>query len=46
MLIKESVFNTNSACLTQAMAWLLAKNGIMQFLPKHMEANKISAKLQ
>jgi len=39
MLIKENFFLFTPR-------WPLAKNGIVQFLPKHMEAKKISAKLQ
>jgi len=45
MLIKEIFFNSNFACLALTMV-TCKRNGIMYFLPKNMEANKISAKLQ
>jgi len=47
MLIKEIIFQHQLCLFSPGHGqWPLAKNGIISFLPKHMEANKISAKLQ
>jgi len=44
--IKQIIFLQHQVCLFSQGDGQLQKNGIMQFLPKHMEADKISAKLQ
>jgi len=45
MLIKENIFQ-HQLCLFSPGDGLLQKYGVMLFLLKHMEANKLSAKLQ
>jgi len=45
MVIKEKFFQ-HQFCLFSPGDGHLQKNGIMQFLSKHMEANEISVKLQ
>jgi len=45
MLIKENVFQ-HKLCLFSPGNGHLQIYDVMQFLPKHMEENKLSAKLQ
>jgi len=45
MLIKENIFQ-HQLCLFSPDDGHLQKYGVMYFLPEHMEANKLSAKLQ